>query len=363
MKKSIHFSFCLGLVTLGFNELQAQAVRKYSNEFLAIGVGARALGMANAQVASVNDVTSAYWNPAGLSRMENDLQAAFMHSEYFAGIAKYDYGGFATKTQNNSTIGISFLRFGVDDIPNTINLIDNNGNVNYDRITSFSAADYAFLLSYAMPTKIEGLHLGGNAKIIYRQVGDFARAWGFGLDIGAQYYKKGWRFGAVARDVTSTFNVWSYNLSPRMIEVFTLTGNEIPDQSLELTLPRLILGVGRTFLVTEKIGLTPEVNLDLTLDGKRNVAITGDPVSIDPYFGIEAGYSKLIFLRAGLGNIQKVKAEIGNYTTTTFQPNIGIGLSLKGVNIDYALTDVGDRSVALYSNVFSIRIDINKKKT
>jgi hypothetical protein len=70
----------------------------------------------------------------------------------------------------------------VDNIPNTIELIDADGNINYDRITSFSAADYAFIFSYARKLAVPGLTIGGNAKVIYRKVGDFASAWGFGLD-------------------------------------------------------------------------------------------------------------------------------------------------------------------------------------
>src|SRR6187402_463719 len=90
---------------------------KYSNEFLNIGVGARALGMSNVQAASVNDVTAAYWNPAGLLNMKSKHEVALMHSEYFAGIAKYDYGAFATHIDSQSVIALSIIRFGVDDIP------------------------------------------------------------------------------------------------------------------------------------------------------------------------------------------------------------------------------------------------------
>ena len=67
-------------------------VRKYSNEFLSIGVGARGMAMSGAQVASVDDVTAGYWNPAGLAQVKHNFQGSFMHAEYFAGIAKYDYG-------------------------------------------------------------------------------------------------------------------------------------------------------------------------------------------------------------------------------------------------------------------------------
>ena len=133
-----------------FNGFYAQAQsRKYSNEFLAIGVGARALGMSSSIVATVDDVTAGYWNPAGLTGLKRNFEVALMHSEYFAGIAKYDYGAIAKQIDERSAIGISFIRFGVDDIPNTTELIDANGQIDYDRITTFSAADYAFILSYA----------------------------------------------------------------------------------------------------------------------------------------------------------------------------------------------------------------------
>src|SRR3954464_1414207 len=151
--------------------------RKYSNEFLNIGVGARALGMSNSFIACTNDVTAGYWNPAGLASIGNQHQLTLMHSEYFAGIAKYDYGAFATRLDSTSVLAASIVRFGVDDIPNTTELIDANGNVNYDRITKFSAVDFALLVSYAKSLKIPGLRLGANVKVIRRRVGDFAGAW------------------------------------------------------------------------------------------------------------------------------------------------------------------------------------------
>jgi len=72
-------------------------VPKFSNEFLSIGVGARSFGMSHAVSATTVDVTAGYWNPAGLTGLERDADFGLMHAEYFAGIAKYDYGGFATE--------------------------------------------------------------------------------------------------------------------------------------------------------------------------------------------------------------------------------------------------------------------------
>lgn len=333
---------------------------KYSNEFSKIGVSARALGMSNAFIATADDVTSGYWNPAGLTRLSSDFQLSFMHSEYFAGIAAYDYASVATKLDNKAAIGFTFLRFGVDDIPNTTQLIDADGNIDFNRVSSFSTADYAGLISYARESNLEGLSYGANVKIIHRTVGDFANAWGFGFDLGTQYKKDKWIFAAMARDVTSTFNAWTTNLDPEMEQTFIITGNELPENSIEVTLPELVLGVSREFVFSDKIGLRSELNLTSTFDGRRNNLIRTDLISVDPSLGIEATYNDVIYLRGGIGNFQ-LTTDIDGNRLTTFQPNFGIGVKLKSLRLDYALTDIGDQSVALYSNVFSIRVDLNRK--
>lgn len=335
---------------------------KYSNEFMAIGIGANAMGRSNTVVATSSDVTSGYWNPAGLTQIPSNVQVGAMHAEYFAGIAKYDYGAVGFKLDSSSAFGVSVIRFGIDDIPNTIDLIDENGNINYDNITTFSAVDYGFLLSYAKELSVPGLTIGANAKIINRKVGSLAQAWGFGLDAGAQYKYKNWRFGLMARDVTTTVNAWSYTLTDRIQEVWQLTGNEIPTNSTEITLPRVILGAGYLFDIGEHFELITEINTDLTTDGKRNVLIPGDPVSIDPHLGIEANFKRIVYVRLGVGNIQKEKNDIGNRTFTTIQPNAGIGVQIKQLSIDYALTDIGDQSAGLYSHVFSLKFDIYRRE-
>ncbi len=91
-----------------------------------IGVDAAAFGMANAVTASTANVNSGYWNPAGLVQLE-DNQLALMHASYFANIANYDYAGFAMPLDKQSAVALSVIRFGVDDILNTTQLIDEQG--------------------------------------------------------------------------------------------------------------------------------------------------------------------------------------------------------------------------------------------
>ena len=354
--KYIYITVILGL---GYNLTSQINAPKYSNEFLNIGVGARSLAMSNSVITSTNSAMSGYLNPANLIKNENDIQIGLMHAEYFAGIAKYDFGSISKRIDDKSSFGFSFLRFGVDNIPNTSELIDAQGNVNYDRVSYFSAADLAFIGSYARKLN-KYLSVGGSAKIINRKAGDFASAWGFGIDLSSTYSKNDWSFALVAKDITSTFNVWKYQLSNEMISAFISTGNELPQNGIELTLPKLILGASKEFHLKNNINFLIELNTDISTDGKRNVLISGNPFSIDPHFGAEISVKNIVFIRAGVGNIQKTP-DLTNKIVYTIQPNLGLGINIKGIEIEYALTDIGDVSIAEYSNIFSLKFNINSK--
>jgi hypothetical protein len=145
-----------------------------------------------------------------------------------------------------------------------------------------------------------------------------------------------------------------------MISTFISTGNELPQNGIELTLPKLILGVSKEFHLKNNINFLIELNTDITTDGKRNVLISGNPFSIDPHIGGEFNIKDIIFIRGGVGNVQKTPDLTGKMIYT-IQPNLGIGINIKGVDIGYALTDIGDVSVAEYSNIFSLKFNLNPK--
>lgn len=340
--------------------------QKYSNEFLSIGVGARAQGMGNAVVASVDDVTAGYWNPAGLASLGEGkgLQIGAMHSEWFAGVGKFDYLGMTLPFgDSNRRLGLSLIRFGIDDIPNTLSLFEDDGTVNYDNIVSFSAADYAFLASYAQRMKAkEGrdFFLGGNVKIVRRVIGSFANSWGFGIDLGAQYRIGKLKFGVTGRDITTTFNAWHVTFTDDEKDVLLATGNELPDiNSLEITKPQILLGAAYAFNI-KKIRFSPEVNLVATTDGKRNTLLSGDPVSLDPSVGMEVSYNEFLFLRAGISQFQREQDFDGSDFVIS-RPSIGVGLQLYSLRLDYAYTDLGD-SQNRYSHIVSLQLDLKPKK-
>jgi len=342
------------LLLLAGSQMLLGQTAKYSNEFLSIGIGAKSFGMANTTVAHIDDVTAGYWNPAGLAGMERDYELGAMHAEYFTGIAKYDYLAGAMAVDSTQYLGLSLIRFGVDNIPNTTELIDNQGNIDYDRISYFSAADYAMLISYSRKSRIPNLRYGGNVKIIHRNVGQFASSWGFGFDLGVQYQAGPWHLGGTIRDVTTTFNAWSFNEEALVTRADDSTFNFAPDNNLEITMPRLILGAAWQTTLADQFHALLEMDINLYSDGKRNTLISSNLVSLEPNIGAELHYNNLIYIRLGAGQFQQVR-DIREKKRLSWQPNLGVGIHYKGFTIDYALTDIGNQSVALYSNIFSLR--------
>lgn len=345
--------------------------RKYSNEFLNIGAGARGLAMGGAQVATVEDGTAGYWNPAGVAYVKDYPSINLMHAEYFGKIGKFDYASLAIPVKNkNRALAFSLLRFAVEDIPNTLFLVEPDGSLNYNNIQSFNSADYAFLISYSqkLKSKKNQISFGGNAKVIYRSVGKFATAWGFGIDAGLQIRTKKWQWGIVVKDLTTTFNSWSFNFTDREKQVLYLTNNEIPVKSTELTAPRLTLGGARRFGNPQKFSLLAELNLDVTFDGQRNTVISTNPVSIDPRLGLEASVNNVFFVRAGIYNFQQALKD-GDTTNRKkvwiYQPSLGAGFKVGNVSIDYALSNLANQTTPLFSHIFSLRLDLKpstKKK-
>ncbi len=356
--------------------VSGQTVRGFSNEFLNIGVDAAAFGMGKAVAATTNDVNAIYWNPAGLTDMA-DYQGALMHAEYFEGIAKYDYVAFAKPIDTESTIALSVIRFGVDDILNTTDLIV-DGNIDYNRISLFSAADWAVNVAYARKVKLwtKDFSVGANAKVIRRRIGDFASSIGFGVDAGIQYRTDSWQFGLMVRDITTTFNAWSFedNELDDILAIYDDFNNDllndgdpgnddqiiptVTPEKLEITKPKMQLGAARKFTIAKDFGLLTALDLNIRFT-QTNDLISSSFASITPSFGFQADYLDIVYLRGGINNFQN-ETNFDASESLTVEPNFGVGFKYKGIQVDYALANIGGANGTLYSNIFSIKVDFSQ---
>jgi hypothetical protein len=295
--------------------VQAQSIGKYAGEFMAIGVGGRALGLGGAHAALVSDATAGYWNPSALAGL-NYPEAILMHDERFGNLVNYDFASVALPYGPEASVGISILRLGVDGIPDTRNawldangnrLFDDNNRPDYDKVTYFSSADWAIYLSYAKKFS-STLFYGANVKLIRRDIADQS-ATGIGFDIGLLYSPfENMFLGLNAQDVTTTFLSWS-------------TGRN------ELISPTIKLG-SAYFIELFNGRFAPAIDVDIRFENRRFASTTNlGPVSLDPHLGLEFDYKKLVAVRAGYSDIKQI----------TF----GAGVHLKKLDVDYSYAQFG----------------------
>jgi hypothetical protein len=325
-----------------------QRIAKYGADFLAGGVDGRALGMGGAYVALSHEVSSTYWNPAGLSHLEYP-EISYMHVERFAGAVSFDYGAAAFPINEQSTLGLAVFRSGVNDIVNTLNAWDpdrNQPRTNYESlITTFSAADWAFFVSYSRRVD-DRLSLGVNFKGIRRTIGDFADAWGYSMDVAAQYRTGPYRLGVTLQDLSTMLQSWSVNeaafalsgeeINPDTGQPFTyqeVFGQDIPGGGTELVLPVARLGSGAVWPVGAhqvSVGL----DMDVAFDGQQAFAPNIGDVSFHPRAGGAFSYKGVAELRAGISRVQ-----VGDAIGFDVSPTIGAGLDLDQVSLDVSFGD------------------------
>ncbi len=333
-----------------------QKTAKYGADFLAGGVGARALGMGGAHVALTTDVSSGYWNPAGLADLYYP-EFAYMHAERFAGVVSFDYGGAAFPINEQSTVGISFFRSGVNDIKNTLDAWDperDQPKPNPESFfESFSAADMAFFVGYARSLS-ERFSVGVTGKIIRRKIGDFADAWGYSFDIGFKYRSGRYVLGANIQDVSTMLQSWSVNQS-ELQNIQDVFGQELPEGGTELVLPVARFGSGIILPMGEN-ALTIGLDVDLAFDGQQANALNLGDVSFHPRFGTEFNYRNVLSFRAGFNRVSH--SERYGFDMT---PSVGTGINLKQVTVDYGFGDFAGLASDLgFSHRISVKLTLEQ---
>lgn len=313
---------------------QGQRVAKYGADFLAGGVGARALGMGGAFISVADDVYAGFWNPAGLSDVQS-REASYMHAERFSGVVSFDYAGFAIPFSERSVLGITLIRSGVNDIKNTLDAWDSERDQPIpdpeSAITTFSAADYALFVAYGKRVS-ESLSFGVTSKIIRRNIGDFATAWGYSMDVGVRYLTPSWQFGLNVQDITTMLQSWSVD-SGRLANIRDVFGDELPEGGTELVLPVLRMGASRMLNIRPGT-LRLAMDTDIAFDGTSANHFSAGAMSFHPRLGAELVVAQRIAFRAGFNRIQKVEGEGLDLT-----PSLGTGFRWGRAAIDYGFGD------------------------
>ncbi|PSQ68434.1 MAG: hypothetical protein BRD26_08350 [Bacteroidetes bacterium QH_1_64_81] len=320
--------------------------------------------MGGAYVGLADEVSAGYWNPAGLRGLSYP-EISYMHVERFAGAVSFDYGGVAMPITARSTVGVSVFRSGVNDIVNTLSAWNPDRGQPLpgykNRITRFSAADWALFVSYSRQVS-DRLSAGVNFKGIRRSIGDFASAWGYSMDVSARYRTGPYRFGAVIRDVTTMLQSWSVNpdafevncedpdpadeffdacqkddgslIQDNAVRYDSVFAQSIPQGGTALVLPVARLGSGAVWPVGDGHTLTAGLDVDVAVDGQRAFVPNIGDVSFHPRLGMAFRYAGVVELRGGIQRLQ-----IGDPIGVDVTPSVGAGLDLEQVSVDFSFGD------------------------
>ena len=295
-------------------------------QFLKMEVGAKASSLGGASVAGVNDISSLYWNPAGLSKIESQSFYA-TYTKLYAGI-QHGFVGFGTQIGPSDYIGVSanYLNSGEMEVT-TPRYPEGTGEF-------FAVSDLAIGLTYTR-VLTDRLSIGVTGKFIQETIWrEVASAVAF--DIGSQFDTglKGIKLGMCISNFGSSIKFDGDDLTINIDTDPDYDGNAETEARLNPESWALPL-VFRLGLACDIIG--PESEL-INVQGQRLTVTFDANDPMDNYLrfnmGLEYVYNELLAFRAGYHL---------NYDETTFSAGVGLNLDINSMplNIDYAIVNYG----------------------
>ncbi|KAA3662981.1 MAG: hypothetical protein DWQ10_01230 [Calditrichaeota bacterium] len=294
-------------------------------QFLKIGVDARAASMGGAFVGMGGDISSIYWNPAGLGHIKG-MQVIAVHNQWLADM-DFNFLAIGLELPGVGVLGAGITYLGVpEDKVRTITQPDGTGEM-------FSANDFAVTLSLARQLT-DKFSIGGNAKYTRQSIWH-ETAQTIALDIGALFETpfKGIRLGA---------SISNFGGNMRM-EGRDLRFSKDPDPD----------GIGNVEFVNANyetdhfpLPLFFRVGIAGELMQTDNTRITFGLDSINPNdnteslnSGLEFAFNEMFFLRGGYSALFRDESEEG------FTFGGGVHYRLWGsttiLKLDYAYADFG----------------------
>ncbi len=295
-----------------FPNLGGQRTGTAALQFLKIGTSARATGMGESFVAVSDDISSLYWNPAGLVQFK-DNGLTFSYTQWFVDTRIANFGGVYHFGGNNA-IGLNVTSLQTEDMKVTTEF-QPGGTGEY-----FKFSDLSIGLSYAR-MMTEQFSFGATIKYVEEELGVLKMRGVLG-DL-ATYYKTG--LG------TSRFAIVISNFGGQIApsgEV-ELVGERVANDFQRFPPPTSFqLGFAIEPYMNKENRVTTSIQLNSPTDNAENLA-----------FGVEYAYKNFLMFRAGY----KMNVDAENFSA-------GIGLkfpiSFANADFDYSIANYRDLGLA-----------------
>jgi len=328
----------------------------YSNDFLNLSTNAKSSGLAQSSHHLGASVWASGINPASMYSDSARYQLGVTNQRLYANLASLSAIAFLIH-QQNAAFSISFLRVGVDNIQNTLQILDTTGNFDFSKISYFSSADYALFLAMARPIGNSGWIWAFNSKYLFRHSGNFSSALGFGIDLAMMKNFKHFDFSLTYKDFGGSYTFWQinkeewikYDLDSLLPENYNRT---------EISPQKIILAISGNFFYHE-FSFASEFNIESVFPIQTNALFSSTYISFSPAMGIEASYRSLFFIRTGINQLQRM-VSLNNEVFLTLKTSFGFGIKIKQFSLDYAFANAGNSHLLPSSHVFSLQVYFQK---
>lgn len=342
-KKSIILTLMVSAIVYGQTPIR---VGTTAAEFLGVGYGPAGVAMGDAYVSMAQDISSTYWNPAGLAFM-NQTEVMFAYQPWIADInTYYSAAGLTLPTVGSLAIGVLGVNYGEMEVT-TVDMQTGTGEL-------FSAGDYAFTLSYGRRLA-SWFGFGATAKYVRSSIwhtAASAMAVDLGVLIQTPFFstsgdeEKGLRIGMSLSNYGTRMKYGGIDLLNSVDLLPDEAGNykdtKVYYAADEWELP-LIFRVGVSVLPIA----TYRHELALSVDA-LHVNNNSESVNVGAEYKLNAPGMGKFFLRGGYRALFLVDSEFG--------PTAGVGFQLilpgkTAVQVDYTYRDIG---LLGYVNTFGV---------
>ena len=324
------------LILFGVNAFSQDRVATTAGNFLEIGFGTVGNSMGEAYTSLARDLSSTYWNPAGIAYMQNN-EAMFMYMPWIADMNIFFISsGFIVPRVGTVALSIMNMDYGEMDVT-TMNFQEGTGE-------KFSASDMAVSLSYGRKLA-QWFSFGATVKYINSRIWHCdaqAIAGDMGVIINTQFFspsgkrKDGLNIGMSISNYGTKLQYDGMDLL-RPIDIQENEAGNYSDVQGQFTLDSWELPLIYRFGIS--------VNPIVTINQKLKIAIdalhpnnNSESLNLGTEYRLSAGSFGKFFLRCGYKGLFMNNNQFG--LTAGFGMEIFM-IGKKGLNIDYSFQDIG----------------------
>ncbi len=318
----------ISILTIIFGQDNTQTITKTGTtaaSFLKIGADARGSSMGNAFTAMQGDISSIYWNPAGIAHIHG-VQMLAVNNAWIADI-NINYAAVGINTGRMGVIGFSINSMSVPrDLVRTVE--NPNGTGEY-----WEAGGLAVNLSYARMLT-DHFSLGGNIKMIHENIWH-TNSTTFAGDLGVLFVTpfNGIRLGASISNYGGDMRLNGRDLNisvdpdPNNVGTAEFIDGEYSTDYYPLP---MLFRVGISGEIVKSTPLRVSYGIDALHPNDNSEVVNA---------GLEIAVHEMFFLRTGYANLFRDTSEEG------LSFGLGINYRIWGSNsmlrVDYSYTDFG----------------------